>query len=86
MGYSDNKEEILFQPNLLNEGSKEPQGKSANRTSSPEKWGWFWDSVEVHIKNSDSIRNGHLYKGKSNYKIEIQLYYYDSCLSYVYIS
>ena len=36
---SEKKEEIKFQPNLINDGSKEPHGSGANRTFVPEKWG-----------------------------------------------
>ena len=41
-------------PKSTNEGSKEPHWSEDNRTFFPEKWGWFWASVEVHNQNSES--------------------------------
>ena len=42
-------------PNLMNEGSKEPQEQDDYSTSSSEKCDWFWASVEVHIQNSEEV-------------------------------
>ena len=45
-------EKIFFQANQTNDTPKEPHRSANNRTFVPEKWGWFWASVEVHIQNS----------------------------------
>ena len=51
-----NKEETVFQLNLMNDGSKESQGVDIYGTSSPESYGWFLVSMEVHIYISESTQ------------------------------
>ena len=46
----------------------------------------FCRKYNMIIKKISKIRNGYLYEGNSNNKIELQLSYYDHCLSYVYVS
>ena len=40
---------IFFEPILLNDSSKEPEGCEENRSVSAGMYGWFWASVEVYI-------------------------------------
>ena len=40
-------------PNLMNDGSKEPQEHDNYSKSSSEKFGRFTASVEVHIQNAE---------------------------------
>ena len=54
MGSIQIKERDLFQPNIMNDASKEPQGWDEDSTSSAKSYGWFWPSVEVHIQNSEN--------------------------------
>ena len=51
-----NKEEIFFQPNLVNDDSKEMQDKFVYGRLSAKNCGWFWVSVEVHIQNLESTQ------------------------------
>ena len=55
--------EIFFQPILLNDDSKEPEGSAENRHVSSGIYGWFWVFVKLHIQNSEDKSCGCLYKG-----------------------
>ena len=55
MRWCSNKEEKYFFFHKTKQMiDQKTHGSETNRTFVPENWGWFWASVEVHVKNLEN--------------------------------